>query len=131
MQNRETDNATIWQPLFAGMPGDKRRRSHGVYSSVELQQLLDYERRRAERSGVSGSVVICHLNGNAGSARKVRRLVSTVARTVRETDHIGWIGKDELAIVLPGTATDAAESLKGKFLDSGLLHDDDVRVDAL
>ncbi|TVR32031.1 MAG: hypothetical protein EA404_08630 [Spirochaetaceae bacterium] len=127
----ERDSATIWQPLFAGTTGAGQRRSHGVYSSVELQQLLDYERQRAERSGLRGSVVICQLNGNAGSARKIRRLVTTVARTVRETDHIGWMGKEELAIVLPGTAAGAAESLKGKFLDSGLLHDEDVRIDAL
>ena len=121
----------FWQPLLEGASAGSRRRSHGIYSTVELQQLLEYERQRAERSGEPGSVVVCYLNGNGGSRRSIRRLVNTVARTVRETDHIGWISDSELAVVLPGTPPADAAGLKDKLLDNGLLHETDVRVDAL
>ena len=130
-QREGRERSGKWQPLFGGGSTTSRRKSHGVYSTVELQQLLEYERLRAERSGEPGSILVCYLNGNAASERRIRRLVSTVAHTVRETDHIGWVSESELAVVLPGTTTGDAASLKEKLVANGLLLESDVRVDSL
>jgi len=133
MKNNHPHNRRrlCWQPLFSGIAAANRRGSYGVYSAEELKELMHYERLRSERSGEPGSVLVCHLNGHGENSRSIRRAVKTLTRTVRETDHIGWLNDSDLAVVLPGTRTEDAEQLKSMLKDSGLGSDSDLQVQTL
>ena len=128
--NSTEKTAKSWQPLFA-TNGSGRGDSHGVYSTVELQQLIEYERLQAERLGAPNALLVCNLNGGARDKRAVRRVVRTIMHTVRATDHIGWKSEEELAVLLPGASTQAADQLKSKLEDTGLSGTVELRVEAL
>ena len=114
------DSGYQWQPLFNGVLPEQKAHKYGLYSSAELQALIEHEQVRSRRNGDPNSLLICHLNGSQGKHRIVRRIVETLTRSVRETDHVGWISEAELAVVLPATPAEAAEHLKDKLTENGL-----------
>ncbi len=114
------DSGYQWQPLFNGMQSEHNPRKDGLYSPAELQALIEHEQVRSRRNGEPNALLICRLNGSQGKERIVRRIVETLTRSVRETDHLGWMSEGELAVVLPGTSAEAAEHLKDKLTENGL-----------
>ncbi len=120
--------------LFAGSGAARSGRlpqTYGIYSIEELQQLLEYERRRCRRTGEQSSLVLCYLNGSSDSERKTRHIVQAITHTVRETDHVGWISEHELGVVLSGTPTEHAADLAAKLQQSGLITEADLSVQRL
>lgn len=130
-RNQGPQGARRWQPLFAGGTADSRTDGYGLYSSVELQQLIEYERRQSERLGSPNALLICDLNGSARSKRAVKRVVSTIVRTVRHSDHVGWINATELAVLLPDTSPQSADVLKRKLEQTRVASQVELRVEAL
>lgn len=132
IQNREATSETEhWQPLFGAGEPARRSDDDSIYTSAEIAQLIHYEQLQAERLHAPTSLLVCPLNGSAGSRTAVRRIVRTIKHTVRGTDHIGWITNEVLAVLLPGASTQAAELLKSKLEDTGLSGLVEIRVEAL
>ena len=104
---RQTGGHPTWKPILSN--GNKGKRRHGIYSENELHELIVYERARADRTGDKLSVVLCDLNGNAGSRRFEYLAVHTLSRAIRNTDHLGWYDRKCLAVVLPLTGHEGAK----------------------
>ncbi len=133
-KQRSTEAKRGLLSLFApghGSDAERRRKTYGIYSTEELQQLLEYERRRSRRTGEPASLVLCYLNGSSETDRKIKRFVQAITRTVRETDHVGWISEHEVGVVLSGTPTEHAVHLAAELKASGLMTEDDLSVQRL
>ncbi len=89
----------------------------GLYNHAYLHRRLDEEVRRAERYGLSLSLIMLdldgfkeyndtfgHLQGNL----VLRQVASILISTVRSVDIVARYGGEEFAIILPGTGHDAA-----------------------
>ena len=118
-----------WRPLFSGIDESGKRQNYGLYSSAELNALVEYERRRSDRNGEPNTMLVCYLNGSYGKERVVRRIVEAIRKSVRETDHVGWLNEAALGVLLPGTSAEAAELLKQKLERSGLEHVTELRIE--
>lgn len=134
-ENKTGENSTKghrigWTPLFNGIPDTECRETHGLYSRAQLQKLIEYEQRRSERTGGPNTMLVCHLNGSHGNERTTRRIVEVIRRSVRETDHLGWLSEAELAVLLPDTRPEAAEELKRKLEESGFRQAAELRIEA-
>ena len=124
---RETGGHTTWRPiLWAGIDA---RRTHGIYSSDELLDLIVYERARADRTGDKLSVVLCGMNGQSGSRRFINRAVDTLSHSIRSIDHLGWYDHNNLAIVLPLTDYDGAKKLTESIIAASTDGRHDVAAD--
>ena len=104
-----------WTPVLATRSLVGRRTADGVYSTVELSHLIEYERLKSRRNGEPNAMLVCHLNGSAGKKRVVRNVVETLTSHVRDTDHVGWLNDGEIGVLLSGTSTESAAILKGKL----------------
>ncbi|TVR51860.1 MAG: hypothetical protein EA426_19610 [Spirochaetaceae bacterium] len=104
-----------WTPVLASQSRVGRRSADGVYSTVELSHLIEYERLKSRRNGEPNAMLVCHLNGSAGKRRVVRNVVETLTSHVRDTDHVGWLNDAEIGVLLSGTSAEAAAVLKAKL----------------
>jgi lipopolysaccharide/colanic/teichoic acid biosynthesis glycosyltransferase len=102
------DDATPWQEPTSRL-------------SVQLEPLprsrflrqLKLETRRSDRSGAPLSVVVVRLDANASPM--ARDAANWLAETVRETDFVGYLHEDTLAVVLTHTNTAGASCFVKKL----------------
>ncbi len=92
----------------------------GVLSRRAIDEELDREIKRAERSRLPVSVLMIDINdfksfndrhGHIVGDEAVRLVAQKLRAIVRDTDHVGRYGGDELLVVLPDTDADAANAL--------------------
>ena len=120
-----------WTPILASVAAKRSVAFGAVYSSEELRQLREYERLKSERNGEPNTMLVCHLNGSAGDPRFVRSIVKTIARTVRDTDHVGWLNDGEIGVLLSGTSRESASVLQRKLQNSFPSPSVEMRVEDL
>lgn len=85
---------------------------------------LSREKRRADRSKAALSLVLCRLDQSAPGPLSMGSLLDLLRKSTRDTDFIGWLADEELAVLLPDTDREGAlrftEKLTAK-VDSALL----------
>ncbi len=73
---------------------------------------LRHEKRRTERSRAPLSVVLFRVDiDKSGGLAVVKTLAETLGRTKRETDVLGYLGEDLMALLLPDTNEQGALAL--------------------
>ncbi|MCK4514655.1 MAG: hypothetical protein KAU31_05315, partial [Spirochaetaceae bacterium] len=97
----------IWKPVLGSLR--PRRRPGGIYEDHEFQELIMYEKARADRTGDRLSVVLCNVTGLNGDKYAVGGVIREFTTSVRTTDHVGWYGKGNLGVVLTLTSREGAE----------------------
>jgi diguanylate cyclase (GGDEF)-like protein len=90
-----------------------------VASRRSLEERLNAEVKRADRTGSSVAVVVLDIDdlkglnaslGRAAGDRALQHVAATARAAVRESDLVGRVGGDEFAIILPdATSAGAAE----------------------
>jgi lipopolysaccharide/colanic/teichoic acid biosynthesis glycosyltransferase len=98
---------TAWKPVLGNMR--PRRRLGGIYEDHELQNLIMYEKARADRTGNELSVVLCNVTDLGGDKYAVGGVIREITTSVRTTDHVGWYDKSNLGVLLPLTSRGGAE----------------------
>ena len=94
------------------------KNSHGIYTAEEFQQVLRYERMRADRSDSSFSIILFNFNEIYKSEKNLKKFIKEIKAQVRLIDHIGWYDKDHVAALLPETKRQGAVILGNKVLDN-------------
>jgi lipopolysaccharide/colanic/teichoic acid biosynthesis glycosyltransferase len=103
----------LWKPYFIGA-GDKAGK-FGIYSPVLIQQVLQYERSRADREGGYFSVVLFTLKEPDSQNARFVKLLKNSTRLI---DHLGWYDATTVCVVLTATDTDGAELFARKIQGS-------------
>ena len=89
-----------------------------VDRALPLNEFLEgfhRERRRAERSGAALSLVIYQVGeDNAQNAQHVDRLLAVLHSVKRETDTVGHVGHDRIAVLCPETDEQGTHGLLRK-----------------
>lgn len=98
-----------WRPLLPAVADRKQRRLYGIYSSEQLQELIQYEKSRSNRRGTPLSIVAFDTSGL--SREETRVFVERVCSVVRRTDHVGWIRAGRVGVLLPYTDHTGAQVL--------------------
>jgi diguanylate cyclase (GGDEF)-like protein len=89
----------------------------GVANRRRLQQVLNNEWRRAERSGRSLAVAMIDIDrfklyndrhGHAAGDRCLQRVAANLLERVRDADLVARYGGEEFAVVMPGADLDTA-----------------------
>jgi lipopolysaccharide/colanic/teichoic acid biosynthesis glycosyltransferase len=84
----------------------------------EFMQLLQHEQRRAERSGAALSLIRWRLGELAAREPQcIDRLVEALHGCKRETDVIGHVGDDSIALLCPDTGEPGVQCLLAKLAD--------------
>lgn len=130
-RNSPVDSPGVWQPLTRPPGGPRRNSPMDVCSAREFAEIVDYERHRSVRTGEEGCLMVCRKSADVNGLRTLRLLAKIALQTVRDTDHVGWIGKDALGIILTGSPASAAERLTQQLCEPGLLSESEIGVTAL
>lgn len=110
-----------WTPLFGYQRVLKRHDVHSIYGVDELHAILDLERRRARRTGKENSILSYRIDRFSGRTRATRRMVAALKEAVRETDQIGWLSDEMLAVLLSDTPVEAAEAIASRLSKTGVV----------
>jgi len=70
--------------------------------SNDFLKHLRHEKRRSERSNAALSIVLYRIDANEGG-RKAERLLEVLHETKRETDVLGHVGDNMIAVLCPDT----------------------------
>jgi lipopolysaccharide/colanic/teichoic acid biosynthesis glycosyltransferase len=85
-------------------------RFNDVLPRLEFARQIEIEKRRTDRSKSPLSLVIFHVEGSGEKLRKsVDRLLTTMQYNKRETDVLGYLGGNRVALLLPDTGASGAE----------------------
>jgi lipopolysaccharide/colanic/teichoic acid biosynthesis glycosyltransferase len=75
----------------------------GLLSPFELRRELDKERARVDRFGGELSLLVFSARDEADRQRTLRETARILGQRIRATDEVGWLRRDSIAAVLPGT----------------------------
>lgn len=84
--------------------------SRRVLDTRAFRRVVDHERARSDRSGMSFAVVVFDLRDPAAPLEWHTTADLLVAR-LRTIDEIGWMAKNRLAVLLPYSSTEAGAKL--------------------
>ncbi len=76
---------------------------------------LSREKRRVDRSKAPLSLVLCRLDQSAPNALLAGALLELLRTSTRDTDFIGWLSDDEIAVLLPDTDQEGAQRFTEKL----------------
>jgi lipopolysaccharide/colanic/teichoic acid biosynthesis glycosyltransferase len=77
----------------------------------QLRGILHRERVRADRSGIGFTLLKFVTRDEATSPETLVCLAKILKRRLRCTDETGWLGEQQIGVVLPGTSVPGARSL--------------------
>ena len=115
-----------WKPFLSS--GRPRRRLGGIYEDHEFQDLIMFEKARADRTGDQLSVVLCNVAKLNGDKYAIGGVIREFTTSVRTTDHVGWYGKTNLGVVLPLTSREGAEQFVQNLDMNGTKDDVSFRI---
>ncbi len=101
---------SLWKPSF--IAAKDKEGKYGIYSPVLIEQVLQYERSRADREGGNFSVVLFKLNE---SESENSRFVNLLKNSTRFIDHLGWYDAETVCVVLTATDTEGARLFAQKI----------------
>lgn len=102
---------TIWRRTFPAGDVCAVKRLCGIYSPRQLQNIIENEKARSDRHGTALSLLVYDLSPLA--QQEMPRFIASLLKTVRRTDHVGWIEKSAVGVVLPFSSKAGAQA----FLD--------------
>jgi lipopolysaccharide/colanic/teichoic acid biosynthesis glycosyltransferase len=105
--------------MFLNLPLALRRLGIGsssrwmsyLLSVRQFQRLLSRERARSDRSGDRFSLLVFIPSAKTGGSGFHSQLARSLHRRLRSTDEAGWLDRDRIAVVLPGTSPRGAWKL--------------------
>jgi exopolysaccharide biosynthesis polyprenyl glycosylphosphotransferase len=106
--------------LALRLSGQARRqmRPDDVLPRHYFLKQLEREKRRADRSRASLSMVLFLFDGAGDNAPgDVDRLLDELCRSKRETDVVGYLSDDQIAVLLPDTDARGALVLRRKVIE--------------
>lgn len=87
-----------------------------VYSSAEtihaqeiFHKLIELERDRVHRNDRQFSLLLIRIKENDNAKPHITKLVETLSKRVRKTDHIGWYDNIHLGVLLTNTTNAGAK----------------------
>lgn len=87
-------------------------------SKTYFLKQLHLEKRRAERSKSSLSVVLVRFSGEKNdSFDDVQEFLKFLQNRIRETDFLGYLGEDIISILLPGANEDGVQQFIKKIIN--------------
>lgn len=92
------------------------RQTHDVAS---FRRILDHERARTDRSGLSFTVIAFQTREQDESNREVLRMINYLERRLRTIDEVGWMSEDRLAVLLPYTSVAGAWKVADDVIAGG------------
>ncbi|MEX0679225.1 MAG: sugar transferase [Pirellulales bacterium] len=82
-----------------------------LLSVDQLRNILSRERARADRSGLGFVMLKFTPGAEATSQDTLVRLAKILKSRLRCTDEAGWLGEQQVGVVLPGTSVTGARSV--------------------
>ena len=105
---------SLWKPSFLGEKDKKGK--FGIYSPALTENILHYERSRADREGGCFSLVLFKVSE---SDARNSRLVNILKNGTRFIDHLGWYDKNSICVILTATGLEGAHLFVEK-INSGI-----------
>jgi hypothetical protein len=94
----------------------------GLHPPKKMQQVLDRERTRADRTGACVVAITFQPRVPEQSSACLVFLVKTLKERLRTTDEAGWLGEQQICVLLPCTgplgAWKLAADICSRFPDS-------------
>jgi len=84
--------------------------SHNIYTGSLFIDRMRYEKRRADRTKAPLSIVVFDFCRNEGSGVDLAALKAVVGK-LRDTDIVGYLSEDKIAILLPDTTEAGADKV--------------------
>jgi lipopolysaccharide/colanic/teichoic acid biosynthesis glycosyltransferase len=91
--------------------GANSRWKNYLLSVRQFQRLLSRERARSDRSGDRFSLLVFVPPPDQSGPAYHAQLAKSLHRRLRSTDEAGWLDRDRIAVMLPGTAPRGAWKL--------------------
>jgi len=79
-----------------------------VHDGAEFRAMIDRERGLCDRGGQKFALVVFMLPENGQRRHATRGLFACLHARTRSTDEVGWLGADDIGILLPGTGSGGA-----------------------
>ncbi len=102
-----------------GLFNRKRRSLPGALGELrsidQLQDILDRERARADRSGIGLALLKFIQREEATAQETLACLAKILKRRLRCTDEAGWLGERQIGVVLPCTPVAGARSVANEI----------------
>jgi exopolysaccharide biosynthesis polyprenyl glycosylphosphotransferase len=124
---KETDEMLVSAPvklkvvdntLNRRQTGRRKTDVEKVFDTPHFIKQLNFEQRRAQRSGVPLSIMLLtHDLANAENL-SVRTLLKKVQAKIRETDILGYVDQHTLGVLLPYTSEEGARKSLKKIMDA-------------
>ena len=91
-----------WQPLRPFAMNNNTTLNLGIYAKEDFEQLLHYERMRADRTNSCFSLVVFEVTHERSKRSDAKVFIDDVRSSVRTIDHVGWF-KNQVGVLLPET----------------------------
>lgn len=88
----------------------------GIRTAREFQQLIKYERARADRASSRFALVSVELSSPPSAKQELMALLQALRRRIRTTDVLGWLDERTLSVLLPGTDQKGTETFTGDLV---------------
>lgn len=100
----------------------KRKQSLcGVYSEREFRAILNYERKRADRTGGKFSLALFEIDPEEEDVRQACLIPDAIKEVVRSTDEVGWFDKHHIGMLLIDTPLKGTFEVIKKFSEATIL----------
>lgn len=107
--------------LFHSEPTAVQSAARGatVIAREAFLSIVQHEKRRADRSCSPLSVAVFHVDRDVDALRNVERLLALLAAITRETDTLGRLDDEVVAVLLPETSAAGLQHFVQKVLRAG------------
>lgn len=110
MMNNQDKSSHVCIP-----PGFKRTTGGGVFTREEFRALAKYERARSDRNGSAFAIIL--FDSRLATSDAKMTIVDTISRFSRSIDCVGLADDGKIAVLLPDTIKQGAETFGRKVKD--------------
>lgn len=88
-----------------------------VLPQKQFLKQLQREKRRTDRTKLPLSIALFHFSDKSGELSNVRKLLDLLSISKRETDFLGYLREDLIAVLLPDTNEQGARGFMQRIVD--------------
>lgn len=81
-----------------------------IHKQEIFHKLIELERDRVHRNDRQFSLLLIHIKENDVATPLITKLIQTISKRARKTDHIGWYDDNHLGVLLPNTTNAGAQA---------------------